>query len=128
MFSFIFHWHLRYVRRASGSSSNESSITSNFGGKRHAALCAVLLRNWLMELSALVREHGVAKPPAQPHFSKSRWSKVQYLCIFIMVPHLNVYLRWWIKNFVLFKFLYWFFSEIKWFLLYLVKNLRYYDD
>ncbi|XP_047475615.1 FHF complex subunit HOOK interacting protein 1B-like isoform X6 [Penaeus chinensis] len=61
----------RYVKRASVSTVDSSTSTGTAGQKRHAARCAVLVRDWLLELSALAQEHTVAVPSIEFRFPSS---------------------------------------------------------
>lgn len=61
----------RYVKPASVSSMDTSGASGPVGQKRHAARCAVLLRDWLLELSALAQEQTVAVPSLEFRFPSS---------------------------------------------------------
>lgn len=52
----------RYVKRPSVASVDTIANSGPAVEKLHAARCAVLLRDWLLELSALAQEHMVAVP------------------------------------------------------------------
>ncbi|KAK7070811.1 hypothetical protein SK128_016146, partial [Halocaridina rubra] len=52
----------RYIKRTSISSVDTNVLSGPAAQKRHAARCAVLLRDWLLELSALAQEQTVAVP------------------------------------------------------------------
>ncbi|XP_042204929.1 FHIP family protein CPIJ015043-like isoform X2 [Homarus americanus] len=52
----------RYVKRASVASVGPNASSGSVAEKRHAARCAVLLQDWLLELSALAQEQMVAVP------------------------------------------------------------------
>lgn len=61
----------RYVKRASVSTLDSNASAGTAGHKRHAARCAVLMRDWLLELSALAQEHTVAVPSIEFRFPSS---------------------------------------------------------
>ncbi|XP_068222669.1 FHF complex subunit HOOK-interacting protein 1B isoform X3 [Palaemon carinicauda] len=61
----------RYVKRASVSSVDANALAGPAMQKRHAARCAILLRDWLLELSALAQEHMVAVPSLEFRFPSS---------------------------------------------------------
>lgn len=66
---------LRYIKRPSLASIDTiAQQTGPNAEKQHAARCAVLLRDWLLELSALAQEQMVAVPSLEFKFPSSwRW-------------------------------------------------------
>lgn len=53
---------IRYTKQVSVASEDTRSLSGPAAEKRHCARCAVLLQEWLLELSALAQEQVVAKP------------------------------------------------------------------
>ncbi|XP_069165218.1 FHIP family protein AGAP011705 isoform X3 [Procambarus clarkii] len=61
----------RYIKRSSLASVDTGASSCPGGEKHHAARCAVLLRDWLLELSALAQEQMVAVPSLEFRFPSS---------------------------------------------------------
>ncbi|KAK8735967.1 hypothetical protein OTU49_005143 [Cherax quadricarinatus] len=61
----------RYVKRSSLASVDIGAGSGLVPDKLHAARCAVLLRDWLLELSALAQEQMVAVPSLEFKFPSS---------------------------------------------------------
>ena len=52
----------RYIKPVLASNEDGRGAVGSAAEKRHSARCAVLLQEWLLELSALAQEQVVAKP------------------------------------------------------------------